>query len=82
MNRKELTVFVQTTDEESELSISSTRGDVVVMTLPNGFKVGVGREDLINALYDLKFFKQSVVYEVTDVVNADLSTGSVLTIKG
>jgi hypothetical protein len=76
MNRKELTVFVQTTDEDTELSISSTRSNVVVIALPNGMKVGVDPSSLIDALYDLKFFKQIPTYEVTDVS----STSSILTI--
>lgn len=69
MNRKELTIFVQTTDEDSELSISSTRSGVVVLTLPNGIKVGVNPEDLMNALYDIKFFKGAINYEIINVDN-------------
>lgn len=66
MNRKELTVFVQTTDEDTELSISTTRSGVVVLTLPNGIKVGVDPQDLMDALYDLKFFKQTPNYEIVE----------------
>lgn len=71
MNRKELTVFVQTTDEDTELSVSTTRSGVVVLTLPNGIKVGVNPEDLMNALYDLKFFKQIPSYEIVETSNAN-----------
>lgn len=76
MNRKELTVFVQTTDEESELSISTTRSGVVVITLPTGIKVGVDPSHLMNALYDLKFFKQMPSYEIVETQQGD----SVITI--
>lgn len=76
MNRKELTVFVQTTDEDTELSISTTRSGVVVLTLPNGIKVGVDPQDLMNALYDLKFFKQMPSYEIIETQQGN----SVLTI--
>jgi hypothetical protein len=76
MNRKELTVFVQTTDEDTELSISTTRSGVVVLTLPNGIKVGVDPQHLMNALYDLKFFKQTPSYEIVETSQGS----SVLTI--
>lgn len=69
MNRKELTVFVQTTDEDTELSISSTRGKVVVLALPNGIKVGVDPAHLLDALYDLKFFKETPVYDIVETNN-------------
>lgn len=76
MNRKELTVFIQTTDEDTELSISTTRSGVVVLTLPNGIKVGVDPQDLMNALYDLKFFKQIPSHEIVETSQGS----SVLTI--
>jgi hypothetical protein len=72
MNRKELTVFVKTTDEDEELSVTSTRSGVVVLTLPNGNKVGVDPQHLINALYDIKFFKGQVTYEVVDTDNSSV----------
>lgn len=71
MNRKELTVFVQTTDEDTELSISTSRSGVVVITLPNGIKIGVDPDNLMNALYDLKFFKQVPSYEIIETTQGN-----------
>lgn len=58
--RKELSVFIKTNsiDEDDELMISTTtKNDIVVITLPAGAKVGVNVEYLLNALYEVKTFK-------------------------
>jgi hypothetical protein len=57
--RRELTVFIPTTDiDESELMIQTTKTEgVILLTLPNGSKVGVERELLEKALNELKWFK-------------------------
>lgn len=54
--RKELTVFVNTSDED-EIAISTTSSNVVVLVLPNGIKVGVNPEELQTALTELRIFK-------------------------
>jgi hypothetical protein len=71
MNRKELTVFVQTTDEDTELSVSSTRSGVVVVSLPNGIRFGVDPEHLINALYDIQVFKRMSEFVATTSLQSE-----------
>ena len=58
--RKELTVFVKTTDidDDSELMVQSTKQPgVVLITLPNGMKVGLEAKALSDALFELELFK-------------------------
>jgi hypothetical protein len=58
--RKELMVFIETTSiDKDELLISTTQIDnAVVLTLPNGAKVGVKVDELMDALYEVKTFKK------------------------
>lgn len=59
--RKELTVFIETTDidDDSELMIQSTKTEgVVLLTLPNGMKVGVQAEALNAAIQEVIWFKK------------------------
>lgn len=72
--RKELSVFVKTSNED-EIVLSSTNVGVVVLNLPNGFKVGVDPKELSDALFEIQFFKKyntkedSSVFEQQNVVN-------------
>lgn len=58
--RKELTVFVKTTDisGEEEVSLTTTQNGSVVFTLPNGHKVGINPDELSDALFELNLFKR------------------------
>ena len=54
--RKELSVYIKTSDDD-EISLNSTNSGVVVLTLPNGIKVGLNPKELRDAIFEIEFFK-------------------------
>jgi hypothetical protein len=67
--RKEISIYIPTTEEEEELKITSTNNpDVVVLTLYNNVKIGVSLKSLNKALFEVEYFKivnsQNIVMEV------------------
>jgi hypothetical protein len=58
--RKELTIFIPTTaGEDEDMAITTTRTPgVIVLTLPNGAKVGVDADVLNEAVQEAALFKR------------------------
>lgn len=61
-----IAVEIPSTDKDNKLIIEPGRGSVVVLSDSSGLKIGVDREDLINAIYEIGYMKQTLLPAETE----------------